>query len=219
VDAAGRHGTFTGTHAHPHAALGSQAGDQTHDHSHTHKGDGRHAHVHAAGTTRGGQVDFTDDQMAALRSAFGLGEDEELTPEQLVTAAGALRERADSKQVAASRPALPPGVITVEQEAWDALHSRVRAGEEYRAAQLRGERDQVIAAAVTAGKFSTAQMERWRRLWDRDPDGTREVLASLAPNVVPVEDVGAPGGIEEMDSDYSRIFSKDYVAATRRPGA
>jgi hypothetical protein len=221
IDAAGRHGTFTGTHSHPHAAMGQQGGDTTHDHSHTHSGSGSHAHVHAAaGSTRGGKVDFTEDQLAALRSAFGLGEDEELTEEQIVAAAGALRERADAHPVAAGAPQLPRGVIAVDKEAWDALNMRVRRGEEARAAQLRDQRDQVIAAAIRQGKFSVAQRDRWVRAWDAAPDQTREVLASLQPNVVPVGDVGTPGNPddESMSDEYSALFPPEYRAATARQG-
>lgn len=43
-----RHGPFTGTHTHPHGAMGSQGADGTHEHEHSHDGDGDHAHSHAA---------------------------------------------------------------------------------------------------------------------------------------------------------------------------
>src|SRR5258707_266707 len=83
--AGGPHGSYTGTHSHPHAALGSQAGDMSHDHSHTHAGDAKHNHAHAgagkankagASPRKGGSdVEFTDEQKAALRAALGLAED------------------------------------------------------------------------------------------------------------------------------------------------
>ena len=221
IDAAGRHGSYTGSHSHPHAAMGHQGGDSSHDHSHTHSGSGSHAHVHAAaGSTRGGQVDFTDEQMAALRSAFGLGEDEALTEDQIVAMAGSLREQVDARPVAASAPQLPRGVIAVDQEAWDGLNRRVQAGEQARAAQLRGERDGVIAAAIGAGKFSVAQRDRWVRAWDANPDTTRDVLASLQPNVVPVGDLGIPGDPDDgsMSDEYSALFPPEYRAATSRQG-
>lgn len=44
----GPHGSFSGTHSHPHSPYGSQGGDETHDHSHTHQGDNSHSHTHPA---------------------------------------------------------------------------------------------------------------------------------------------------------------------------
>jgi len=42
----GTHAAFSGTHSHPHSALGSQGGDDTHDHEHTHHNDASHDHEH-----------------------------------------------------------------------------------------------------------------------------------------------------------------------------
>lgn len=44
--AAAPHGPFTGTHTHPHSAMGSQGGDAGHEHEHTHDGDASHGHTH-----------------------------------------------------------------------------------------------------------------------------------------------------------------------------
>src|SRR5258707_8513066 len=74
------------------------------------------------------------------------------------------------------------------------MNKRVQAGEAARAAQLRDQRDTVIQAAVRDGKLSPARRKHWERLWDADPDGTREVLAGLAKNVVPGDDIGSAGG-------------------------
>src|SRR5512135_2941713 len=215
VDAAGRHGPFKGTHAHAHAAMGAQGSDVSHEHSHSHDGSGSHAHVHAAGGTEGGnKVDFTDEQMTALRAALGLDDGDDLTPDRVVTAAGALREQAD-KKVMASGP-LPPGVIAVDQEAWDDVNAKVAAAEQFRMKVLRGERDQVIAAAISAGKFPPARKGVYERLWDQDPENTRQVIASLRKNAVPMEDIGVAGGPDddEADEEYRSLFPPEYRAAT-----
>jgi len=222
VDAAGRHGAFKGTHTHMHAAMGAQGSDRTHEHSHTHDGSsGSHAHVHAAGASEGGKVDFTEEQIKALRSALGLGDEDELTPDAMVTAAGALREQADSQRVAASGP-LPPGVLAIDQGTWDELNNRVMASERDLQARRRGERDQVIAAAITAGKFPPARKELYERMWDADSENARAVIASLRNNTVPMQDIGSPGGEfgnAEDDELFNSLFPPDYRAATARPGA
>jgi len=229
AEAGGPHGAYTGTHSHPHAALGAQGGDATHDHSHTHSGDAVHNHAHAgagkskskakAGASperKGGDsdVELTDDQKAALRAALGLAEDAELTAEELVAGASKLAEQHATAQAAASRK-LPAGVIAVEQEAWDNMNKRVQAGEAARAAQLRDQRDTVIQAAIRDGKLSPARRKHWERLWDADPDGTREVLAGLAKNVVPVDDIGSAGGSmsdELLDEEYRSLFPPGFPA-------
>jgi hypothetical protein len=209
--AAEPHGTPNGTHSHDHPAYGAQGGDETHSHSHTHAGDDNHAHAHATAdnTKEGGtDVDFTDEQLASLRASLGLGEDDtELDGEALLAAVAQLKDKAESVKVGAARP-LPPGVMTIEKEAWEGLNKRVLAGEEFRKKQLAGERDQVILAAIRAGKLSPAGRARWERIWDKDPEGTREILAGLPKNSFPVEDIGSPGGDDSdlMDEEYRSLF-------------
>lgn len=208
--AGGAHGSFNGVHAHAHSAFGSQGGDATHDHSHSHAGDNRHNHAHAAkGTTRkgGSGVDFTKEQQAQLRTALGMAEDDELTPELVAAGMARLSQDAASAAAQASRK-MPPGVIAVEKDAWDEQVARAKQGEEALARIRRNERDQVIMAAVGAGKIAPANRPKWERMWDKDPDGTREVIAGLAKNAFPTQDIGLPGGPpdEEMDEEYRRLF-------------
>ncbi len=226
--AGGPHGSYTGTHSHPHAALGSQAGDMSHDHSHAHAGDAKHNHAHAGagskskaktkgtgpGRKGGSDVEFTDEQKAALRAQLGLAEDAELDEAAIAAGVAALADKNATAMAAASRK-LPSGVIAVEQEAWDNMNKRVQAGEAARAAQLRDQRDTVIQAAVRDGKLSPARRKHWERLWDADPDGTREVLAGLAKNVVPVDDIGSAGGSvsdELLDEEYRSLFPPSFPA-------
>jgi hypothetical protein len=213
AEAAAGHGPMTGEHSHAHPAYASQGGDQTHTHMHSHAGDANHSHDHAAaasGTTitweGDSKVDFTDEQMDQLRASLGLGEGADLNPALVVEAAGKLKERADAK-VAASTRQMPPGVIAVDQERWDTLQQQVTAAEDFRRRQEVKERDSVISAAVRDGKFSRARIDHWVRLWDADPDGTRQVLAGLQRNVVPVSNIGIPGGDpDDVDDEYRALF-------------
>jgi len=206
------------THSHPHSSFGSQGGDKTHTHEHTHAGDGSHAHAHgdatAGRTGKGGtDVEFTDEQNTSLRASLGLDDDEELTPEVIANGAQMLRQRVDAK--GSARASLPPGTMTVDREAWDALQRKVQAGENFRAESMRNQRDEVIGEAIRQGKFSASRRPHWQRLWDKDPEGTREVLASLQKNVVPVDDIGSPGGSDEelLDSEYRSLFPPGSTGA------
>jgi hypothetical protein len=209
------------THSHAHPTFGTADGE-THTHEHTHSGDNSHrgkAHAQpasaGAGNDRkgGSTVEFTDEQLASLRTYLGLEDAEadefgDLDPDEVFAAIGALKEKADAPgKVAATRP-LPKGVMIVEREAWESLQKRVEQGEEFRARKSREERDDVIGAAIRSGKFSKAREVHWARLWDKDPEGTREVIAGLTPNVVPTKDIGSPGMGDEdlLDEEYLALF-------------
>jgi hypothetical protein len=210
VDAAGNHAACSTTHSHPHPAMGTQGADATHAHMHTHSGDASHSHAHAAGDPNrngGSDVDFTDEQLAAVRTALQLEDGAELSAAQLVD--GLTRVRA----AAGARQPLPQGVIAVDQERWDALNGRVQAAEAYQRRQEVAERDAVIAQAVRDGKFSAARRPAYQRMWDADPANAREVIASLHKNVVPVDDLGAPGGDADdlLDTEYRALFPPGSV--------
>jgi len=206
------------THSHSHAAMGSQGGDETHTHEHSHPaGTGTHDHTHASaagdthahtGTDRIGAsaVDFTEEHTAALRASLGLADDQELTPALII-------EALTRRPAAAARGQLPQGVIAVDSEQWDKLNAQVRAGEEFIARQRVKERDMVISAAIADGKFSPARRTHWVRLWDSDPEGTRDVLGGLQKNVVPVSDLGSAGGDEDdlLTDEYKSLFPPGSV--------
>ena len=203
------HAPMTGKHSHPHSAYGAQGGDSTHGHMHEHAGDANHAHAHAKAGKQGKGatgVDFTDEQLLALRSTLGLAEDAELTPAMLVSATAELNTRAAAPRAAGGRLNIPAGTRLVDQSEWDSIQEKIAAGEKFRTRTMHAERDTVIASAVAAGKFAAARTAHWARLWDADPDGTREVIASLTKNVVPVNDIGTPGGAQQ-DDDEDREFA------------
>lgn len=217
VDAAGGHGNYDGSHSHAHPAFGAQGGDATHMHEHSHSGDAVHDHHTAAqapaaagNDTKGAsKVDLTNEHISSLRASLGLGDNDDLTPELLVSSATKLKDRADAKVSASSR-ALPDGVIAVEREAWDGLNKRVSDAEAYQKRQAVKERDTVIASAVREGKFTVARSDHWKRLWDVDPEGTRQVLAGLQKNVVPINDIGAVGSNDpdDVDDEYAAVFGR-----------
>lgn len=216
VTAAMKHGPFTGTHAHAHSAMGSQGGDAGHDHSHTHQNDAVHAHVHAAGGNQGkegrSKVDLTDDHKAALRKSLGLAEDDELTPDALVTAAEATRtklEAAEKVQVAASKGKLPEGAMVVDRDAWNSQQEQIKRLVSANKRSETQRRDETITAAIRAGKIPAAARDRYEKAWAKDSENTESILASMPKGVIPVDAIGEPGGDplgDDFDADYDRVF-------------
>lgn len=224
--AAGATHPYSGTHTHEHTAGGSQGGDEMHSHSHSHDGDGSHDHSHAsasAGEKEGAtEVAYTDEQAATLRKSLGLAEDVELTEEVVAKAAEALAAKvpaapaapaADDAPVedklAAARGRLPAGVIAVDQGEWDNLKASAKKGESAHARMQRNERDGAIDQAIAAGKFSVARRSVYERLWDADPKGTADLLATMAKGAVPLADIGSSGGsIDDLEADaeFDNLF-------------
>lgn len=91
------------------------------------------------------------------------------------------------------------GTMTIDASAWQAQQDTIKRHEALFAKHAREERDTVIAEAVRDGKFAPARKDHWARLWDADPEGTRQVIDGLTKNVIPVE---AKGFAVEDDETY-----------------
>lgn len=178
------------------------------------------ARIHSASVKgheeEGTPVDFSTDQLAALRNKLGIPDGEALEPDQVLAAIGD-SPSSDSQEtvepqgtpapekVAASKKVA--GTVTIDASAWDEREERIKRLEASAAKRARDERDDVIAAAVQDGKFPPARKEHWARLWDADSEGTREVLAGLAKNVVPVGALGiADDGGSAIDDEFAHLF-------------
>lgn len=143
---------------------------------------------------------FTPEQLNTMRQELGLAESaDEAT---IVSALSeALAEQAEESP-AASTPTVPEGMALVEQTVLDELRA---AGEEGRAArrqQLEDHRDRTIAAAIESGRIAPARREHYEAAWAADAEGTEQLLASLAPGLVPVAELGHSGDVETKESAY-----------------
>jgi len=106
-------------------------------------------------------------------------------------------------------PATKPvaGTMTIDASAWQAQQETIKRHEALFAKHAREERDTVIAQAVLDGKFAPARKDHWARLWDADPEGTRQVIDGLTKNVIPVEAKGfALEDDEAYDADHQALW-------------
>jgi hypothetical protein len=101
----------------------------------------------------------------------------------------------------------PPGTVLVDETQLADLRAAAEDGRAAREQQRTEARDAAISAAIGDGKIPPARKEHWEKAWAADPDGTRQTLASLAPGLVPVADLGTPGGDEDLDGDFDRLHS------------
>lgn len=110
--------------------------------------------------------------------------------------------------------ALPPGTVLIEEATLNELKDNAAQGVAARARQLTEDRDRAIEDAIKAGKTLPARREHWQKAWTADADGTRQMLASLAPGLVPLEDVGQPGGdpaAVDDEAEFDGLFSRKAV--------
>jgi hypothetical protein len=144
----------------------------------------------------------TDDEVTAAISASGLAPLPGPIPEP--------------EQVLVPAP-LPAGVTTIDEAALADLLQKAEQGVAARAQQLTDKRDRLLDDAVKAGKFPPARRDHWENSYRHDPDGTEQALASLAPGLIPLQELGAPGDAEHAltaeDESFDRLFSQPVPAA------
>ncbi len=161
-------------------------------------------------------VPLTDETLTTLRQKLGTTADAD---EATILAAldQALTERADTPpqtpappadlQVAASTR-VPPGTVVLDQETLRELQAAGRAGQAAAARLASDDRDRELEDAVVAGKIPRFRKQHWASLWDADPEGTRQQIASIPRDVVPTTPAGYVGddGTDEDDPQFAGLF-------------
>lgn len=102
-----------------------------------------------------------------------------------------------------------PGTVTIDEGTLATLREAAAHGDVARQVLATRQRDEAIDAAVGTGRIPPARREHWAALWSADPDGTRDVLAGLAPGTVAATVAAgyaaAPPESEGL-TDYDRGF-------------
>jgi hypothetical protein len=154
---------------------------------------------------------------ALLREALGLLP--EATDEEVRTALAATDLLPQPEPAPAPEPvpaapaALPDGVVTIDETALAELREQASQGVAARAQQLTEARDRALDDAVRAGKFPPARRDHWAGYWQVDPDDAKAALASLAPGLIPLADLGTTAGddvtAQEAEfAEFDRLFSR-----------
>lgn len=160
---------------------------------------------------------------AMTRTALGLSADapDDEVASAMEAAAAALRGDPAPAPVQASlfgdeqqpaKPkaaAIPPGMKLVSASAWDEREDTIKGLTSFVEQAKRDKRDDIIGDAVRAGKFTPAQRPHFVKLWDADPDGTRELIEKLTPNTALA--VMASGYATEADdmafeAEFAHLF-------------
>jgi hypothetical protein len=106
------------------------------------------------------------------------------------------------------------GTVTLDKETFELLKRGAEAGIAADAREKKSKRDQVIEAAVKAGKIPPSRRDHWGKLYDNDPEGTTSELEKLQAGALPVGiEAGVAGNGEESadDSSYPDNWFPDAV--------
>ena len=138
---------------------------------------------------------------AKIREALGLSAD--ASDDEVKAAVVTAGLAPTPAPVAAS--AATPGTMVVASSVWDEQQQTIAKLTDFVNEAKREKRDDVIATAVRAGKFTPAQKPHFTKLWDADPEGTRVLIDSLTPNTALA--VMASGYAGESDKDIDAEFA------------
>ncbi|WP_237072007.1 hypothetical protein [Mycobacterium avium] len=85
------------------------------------------------------------------------------------------------------------GLVQIEQAQLDELKAAAAQGVEARARQIAEDDERTVMAAIGQGKIAPARKDHWLAALKADREGTKQVLASLAAGLIPVNEVGHQG--------------------------
>lgn len=169
----------------------------------------------------GSDVAFTDEQTGELREALSLSED--ATDQEIFDAVLeklTAPEGDGGEETAASAMAkLPAGVVAVESAVLDGLRRDAARGAEARAQQEQDARAALVSAAIKDGRIPTARKQHWLDALKADPEGSAAALASLAPGLIPVQELGH--GVDTGASNSADLgwFDTAPAAPAEKKGA
>jgi ATP-dependent protease ClpP protease subunit len=147
-----------------------------------------------------------DDVREAVAKAFADDSDDDKGDEDVT-------DRADEDLLGLPRkvPSLgeADGPVLVDASQIKALRAMAIKGEQAYETMRRNQRDTYLTNAMQQGKFPPARLEHYKKLWDSDPEGTRELLNRMAPNLVPVLSDGVMGG-DDMASQADLAYKALY---------
>jgi Mu-like prophage I protein len=116
------------------------------------------------------------------------------------------------EQVAAAAAQL--GLVMVNKDQYDATVAAAAEGAEARKQQIAEANENVVMAAIRAGKIPPARKDHWLEGLKADRAGTAAVLASLKP-ILPVQEIGhgitgdvnTDGVDQELEGVHDRIMA------------
>ncbi len=114
---------------------------------------------------------------------------------------------AETDTPAAPAATIPDGTQLIEDNVLGQLRADAAAGREARDEQIRDRRDGIIRNALSEGRITAASAPQFRAMLDANEETATAVISALAPNTVPVEEVGHSDTLTSADDAlYSSVY-------------
>lgn len=150
------------------------------------------------------ELSMSDTIKAGLRERLGVT-DADASDETLLAALDeALTEQAPENTTVT---AAPEGTVLLDAAQYAQLQQDAAAGRSALEQIDAQRRDGIVAKAVQEGRISPASQPQWRASLDKDEEGTATLLASLAPNAVPVAEVGHS---DDTKTEDERLYAQAW---------
>jgi hypothetical protein len=107
------------------------------------------------------------------------------------------------------------GAVVLDAGVWKQAQEQIAQGVQAAAKLREQERDMLLSAAVDDGRIPPANRAHWAALWDKDPKGTTQVIASLKRNLIPVNAMGYVGDDEDGPDPYAGLFPPEPTEPRR----
>jgi ATP-dependent protease ClpP protease subunit len=154
------------------------------------------------------QLPETADEAAIVAAVSAVVEDSlEETPVTPAPTPQATPTPQPTQSAPVAQAPAAPGTMTIDQSAWDAQQARIKALEAQDARRRVEERDKVVDQAVSDGKFKADRKDHYKRVWDADPEGARQIIDGLQKGVIPVNELGYAGDDDAEFDEFAHLFT------------
>lgn len=107
------------------------------------------------------------------------------------------------------------GTVKMDAASAAQLKRDAELGRKAYAKQQKDEREAFLKAAVKEGKFPRARKDHWRKLWKKDPEGTKAAIEDLEANVIPVEERGNGEG-DDIEAGTGANYDPSWLTPGER---
>lgn len=162
-------------------------------------------------TTETEKLTMSDTFLAAVRDRLGVTDANASEETVLAAFDEHLAEQADTPAASA---VIPEGTQLIDSGVLQELRDDAAAGREARQQQIKDRRDRMIQDAMSEGRITADSAPKFRAMLDADEAKGADVLDALAPNTVPVKEIGHTDGVHDADDAlYNAAFGQTETEA------
>ncbi len=152
-------------------------------------------------------VAMSDILAAGLRERLGVT-DASASDEQLLAAVDEVLAEQTSETITP-----PEGTVLMDAAALADLQAAANEGRQALATLAETRREGIVDKAVKEGRIAPSSRASWLASLEKDESGTAALLASLAPNTIPVAEIGNAEEPTPIDSMYDAAWGNEKKGA------